>query len=383
MTLKPEQTRRLLAVLDAAPSANILDLARLAGLPPERVFRGAVLRGADFRGLALAGYDFTGADFRDADARGTDFTGARGLERASLYGVIADAATLWPAGLARAPSTVPIRKGRFTIGTTLRELRAEHLPKQFWAWERPRRRITLAHDFILGKYPVTVGEFRRFIDDSGYVVPQGAYVWVEGKGFQHSDTAGWRDPGFPQDDRHPVTCVDFEDATAYTRWLSERTGQAWRLPSEAEWEYACRAGTRTARFWGDDRAAAAQYANVADLSLARAMQENPDPERFFQHDDGFPFTSPAGAFAPNPWGLHDMLGNVWEWCEDHYQDSYDNIPLDGTPNTTSGSSGRRVLRGASWYGYPWDVRAGYRVGDVAGDRNSSTGLRVARTYLSP
>ena len=118
------------------------------------------------------------------------------------------------------------------------------------------------------------------------------------------------------------------------------------LPSEAEWEYAARAGTTTARFWGDDRNRARRYANVADRSLAKKMNEKPNRERFFPWDDGYPFTSPVGSFQPNGFGLYDMLGNVWECVEDHWHDHYD-APDDGSAWTTPGGESRRVLRGGS------------------------------------
>ena len=379
MAFTEDELRRIVAVLDATASTNVLRLAELAGLPPDRAFRHAILRGCDFRGLNLSGYDFSHADFHDADIRGADFSAATGLDQAALDGAIADASTRWPAGFVRRPTTVLIRAGTFTIGTTRRELRRERVSTEYGSQERPRRKITLAHDFHLAKYPVTVGEFRRFMASGVHVIPKGAIVWAEGKDWVHSEDADWSNPGFPQDDRHPVTCVSFDDAMAYVGWLSGRTRQAWRLPSEAEWEFACRAGTRTARFWGDDRAGAAEYANVAGLALARVMKATPDPERFFPFEERFAFTSPVGSFKPNPWGLYDTLGNVWEWCEDHWHDNYDNIPIDDTPFTTSGGAGRRVLRGASWSNFPGNVRAGNRGRDGTGDRGTDAGFRVART----
>lgn|GEM_PF-1706525 len=275
------------------------------------------------------------------------------------------------------PELVRIAAGTFMMGATDAELERDKVPTQFWKEEQPRHKVTIGRDFALGKYPVTRGEFARFVADTGYAVPGPVQVRVPGKGWIDSNTNDWRDPGFPQDDQHPVVCVNHIDAEKYAAWLSGKTGKTFRLPSEAEWEYACRAGTETARFWGDDRDSARLYANVADASLARALKEKPDPERFFTFDDGFDFTSPVGTFRPNPWGLHDMLGNVWEYLADDWIDNYTTGPGNEVPRTTTGSNGLRVVRGASWLDIPWGVRSASRSRDDV--RNTDTGFRLART----
>ena len=179
-----------------------------------------------------------------------------------------------------------------------------------------------------------------------------------------------------------MVCVNHHDANAYAQWLSDKTGRHYRLPSEAEWEYAARAGRKTARFWGDDRDGARRYANVADRSLMREFNMKFDPEQFFDWDDGFPFTAPVGSFQPNPFGLCDMLGNVWEWTQDHWHENYKGAPDDGSAWTTEGSKkddGLRVIRGGAWDGSPWNARTGTRGRGHGGDRNSGTGFRLAGT----
>jgi formylglycine-generating enzyme required for sulfatase activity len=145
----------------------------------------------------------------------------------------------------------------------------------------------------------------------------GTYIWNRGKGkWEIKKGAYWDNPGFNQIDRHPVTCVSWNDAQAFIKWLNKKTGSSYRLPSEAEWEYAARAGTKTARFWGDDPNDACSYANVADQTKS--------PDGKFQwsdiHEctDGYWFTAPVGSFRSNAFGLYDMLGNVSEWCQDVY-----------------------------------------------------------------
>ena len=192
----------------------------------------------------------------------------------------------------------------------------------------------------------------------------------------------WRNPGFQQTGNDPVVCVSYEDAMKYVEWLTDLTGKPYRLPSEAEWEYAARAGTVTARFWGDGGGEAVRYAKVADRTSAKRMNLDFDPERFFEGESGYPFTAPVGSFLPNPFGLSDMLGNVWEWTADVVNETLKGIPRDGSPNTT-GDSSRRVVRGGSWGSNPRSVRAGYRNWDDTGDRDNGTGFRVARTLFYP
>jgi formylglycine-generating enzyme len=165
---------------------------------------------------------------------------------------------------------------------------------------------------------------------------------------------------------------------AYVGWLSRLTGKAYRLPSEAAWEYACRSGTTTARFWGDGRDEAMRYAKVADRSLMARMKVPFDPERFFDGDSGHPFTAPVGSVRPNPFGLYHMLGNVWEWTADCWNEDLKGVPLDGSARTTEGCS-RRVVRGGSWNNNPRNVRAGNRNWNDTGNRNTNTGFRVAST----
>ena len=276
------------------------------------------------------------------------------------------------------PLMVLISPGRYLRGTDTAELERENVPEDFGKWEQPQQTVTIRQGFGLAAHPVTVGEFRRFIQDTGHDMSGRAIGYVSGKGFGSSATRVWDNPGFQQTDDHPVTCVNAGDADAYAAWLANRTGKACRLPSEAEWEYACRAGTVTARFWGNDHDGARHFANGADLSLARQMKEKPDAERRFQYDDGYVFTSPVGAFAANPWGLHDMLGNVWEWMADDWFDSHEGADCTDATRTTTGGGSPRVLRGGSWYDNPWTIRSGTRNMFDTGIRVSSNGFRLAR-----
>ena len=252
---------------------------------------------------------------------------------------------------------------------------------------RPVRPVTIPTPFWLARAPVTRGQFATFVRDTDRTMPTEAWTfepndkgaWAYGK----RPNRDWRNPGFEQTDRHPVVCVNHDDALAYIEWLNQRTQGGYRLPSESEWEYAARAGTTTARFWGDGPTGACKYANVADHALMRRTGREFAPARFFDCDDGFPFTALVGSFQPNPFDLHDMLGNVSEWCADHWHDTYEGCPTDGSAWTFGGDKDRRVLRGGSWVDLPRAIRAGIRNAGSDSGRHGFVGFRPARTLFPP
>src|SRR5262249_43082245 len=184
-------------------------------------------------------------------------------------------------------------------------------------------------------------------------------------------------PGYEQTDQHPVVCVSYDEAVAYGEWLTRNTAKPYRLSTEAEWEYAARAGSKTARFWGDDTEQTCRYANVADRSRRAVIWQKVEEVRFFDCDDGYPFTSPVGSFMPNRFGLRDMLGNVWEWTADTWHPSYHEAPDDGSAWTT-GAATERVVRGGSWNCNQPYVRVGVRNGVPRGNHDVRVGFRIAR-----
>ena len=246
--------------------------------------------------------------------------------------------------------------------------------------EGPRHRVTIAEPFAIGVYEVTRGQFAAFVEATGYDAGNSCYIWDGG--WKLVDGRNWRLPGFAQSDDHPVVCVSWDDARAYVDWLNAELGfeDLYRLPSEAEWEYAARAGTESRRFWGDDledREGCA-FANAADLTL---KAELPDwPWSTMNCRDGHVYTAEVGSFTANDFGLHDPLGNAWEWVQDCWNDSYAAAgrPDDGTVWTT-GDCSQRVLRGGSWVDEPWDLRAADRGRLEPVGRLSNFGFRVART----
>jgi formylglycine-generating enzyme required for sulfatase activity len=204
--------------------------------------------------------------------------------------------------------------------------------------EGPQHEVTIAYRFALGRHPVTFEEHDRFTEATGRERP-GDESWGRG--------------------RWPVVSVSWEDAQAYVAWLRLETGRPYRLPSEAEWEYACRAGTTTRYSWGNE-------ITPENASCGGNVDS----------------TTEVGSYPANPWGLYDMHGNVREWVEDCWNDSYQGSPADGRA-LLSGDCARRVVRGGSWNDKPENLRSAYRYWDEPDYRYGIIGFRVARTLLTP
>ncbi|MDQ0012819.1 formylglycine-generating enzyme required for sulfatase activity [Variovorax boronicumulans] len=256
--------------------------------------------------------------------------------------------------------------------------------------EGPAHRVRITRSFWMGQHEVTVGQFRRFIEASGYVPESiadgtGGYGWRadydpaktrRGDAFEGRDPRySWRNPGFAQGDDHPVVNVTWNDAQALAAWLSKSEGKRYRLPTEAEWEYACRAGTRTRYSAGDDPQSLGRAANVFD---ARTAQYWPRwAPMALEGDDGYAFTAPVGSFAPNAWGLYDMHGNAWEWVADwHGDEYYAGSPADDPQGPAEGTV--RVRRGGSWHTWPFYARSSYRNWNAPDTRYTLVGIRLVR-----
>ena len=189
-------------------------------------------------------------------------------------------------------------------------------------------------------------------------------------------TKDWRNPGYAQEDTHPAACVSWEDASAYTAWLSKRSGRKYRLLTEAEWEYAARAGSATARYWGVDPAGYCEHANGADLATV-TLVAGAKVWSAARCNDRHAYTAPVGSFRANAFGLHDMLGNVEEWTQDCWNDNLTGVASDGSA-TTAGNCALRAVRGGSWLDAPVGIRAAYRVGSPTTVRVYRRGFRVAK-----
>ena len=255
------------------------------------------------------------------------------------------------------PELVLLPTGRFQMGSPEheRKIAMDAGSQPGWlARELPQHWVGIDKPIAMGRYPVTVGEWRAFVAATGW---------------QSSGETDWDAPGFVQTDRHPVVGVSWFDAVRYLRWLSEATGKPYRLPSEAEWEYACRAGTKTAFSYGDT-------ITTDQANYDGNFTYNGGPRGVYRGG-----TSPVGTYPANPWGLFDMHGNVWEWMQDVVHDNYDGAPLDGTAWEEGGDPARRVLRGGSWLYNPRYLRAALRNGFSAALSNDIVGFRVVRDLM--
>lgn len=225
--------------------------------------------------------------------------------------------------------------------------------------------------FQMSKYEITRGQFAVFVNDTKYSTEaekeDGCYGW-SGSTWEKKKEFSWRNVGFSQEDTHPVVCVSWNDAVAYSAWLSKKTGKAYRLPTEAEWEYAARAGTTTERYWGDDADKACVYANVYDKTAKSKLNASGE----HNCEDAYVFTAPVGKKKENGFGLYDMLGNVWEWtCSESgaYSDKKETV-------CNQSVIGRRVVRGGSWGSGASYVRSANRNYSDSTNRDDELGFRL-------
>jgi formylglycine-generating enzyme required for sulfatase activity len=270
------------------------------------------------------------------------------------------------------PEMVVVPAGSFVMGTPAGARRSGVA-----AAESDAVVIELPHAFALGRHEVSRGQFAQFIAKSGYEPRAGCRTWDPALGrFSENPRRGWLNPATPAvpADAHPVTCVSFADAQAYVQWLARETGERYRLPSEAEWEYAARARSTALRSWGDDADGGCDQANTYDLTADAAFRlgwANAGCR------DGHADVAPAGQFAANAFGLHDLIGNVREWVQDCATASYVGRPRDARPWEWLGGCRQRVQRGGSWLSPPDEARSAARFAAGADDRSDDAGFRVA------
>jgi formylglycine-generating enzyme required for sulfatase activity len=241
--------------------------------------------------------------------------------------------------------------------------------------ERPQRAVTIAKAFALGRMELTRGEFARFVAATGHQAARNCSVWT-GQRTERVADKDWRDPNFVQTDAHPVTCVSWLDAKAYVAWLSAQTGKTYRLATEAEWEYAARAGATGRYSFGENSAELCAHGNIADID---AREAGGAPQwTYAECRDGFALTTaPVGSFRANAFGLHDMHGNVWEWVEDCHHPDYAGAPVDGSARVSEGCA-TRVDRGGGFFNNRGTNRAAERALYPPANNSVNIGLRVAR-----
>jgi formylglycine-generating enzyme required for sulfatase activity len=264
------------------------------------------------------------------------------------------------------PWLVVVPAGRFLMGSP------EDEPGRFED-EGPRHAVDIPYPFALSHAPVTRDQYAAFVRATGRPTADACAV-MRDEGWTSMPGADWRDPGFEQRGDHPVVCVDWHDAVAYAAWLTARTGRHYRLPTEAEFEYAARAGRDATFPWGDAPGDICRHANVFDLSGRR-----PHPDWAGEDcDDGHAFTAPVAAFPTNALGLLGMTGNVYQWTADCFVDGgYAGAPADGSARHAEPCAAR-AIRGGSWLNSARGQRAAMRDRDRPGDRYTNVGLRVVR-----
>jgi len=276
---------------------------------------------------------------------------------------------------------VLIPAGEFLMGSSMK---AEEVDKRWpggrvghYADEHPRHRVVLTKPFYLGTCEARRGQFALFVAETGYKTD--AERAGEAFGYKNGragiwDGVSWKNPGFPQTDWHPVVCVSWNDAVAFCAWLSKKWQATVTLPTEAQWEYACRAGSPATWPWGDREEDASGRANVADESDTIAWSY-----KFKGVRDGYAYTASVASFSPNRFGLQDMIGNVFEWCLDWHDKNYyyQEAPITDPPGAKEGLA--RVLRGGAWVSDPRPARSSYRFRDDPSSSAPFFGFRVLRT----
>ncbi|MDB5390470.1 MAG: formylglycine-rating enzyme family protein [Planctomycetaceae bacterium] len=262
--------------------------------------------------------------------------------------------------------------------------------------ELPRHKVRITKAFFLGQFEVTFGEFLKFYHDSKYKIEaerdhKPSWGYENGRLIESTHFRPWHRVGWRTDINHPVVYASWNDAVAFCKWLSEKEGQTYRLPTEAEWEYACRAGTSSRYYFGDEPEELISFANAADMdrkvlwpnaTIASFGQhgmktDTPIPFPFLSQRDRHAWTAPVGRFRPNDFGLYDMHGNAWEWCSDcNVEDYYHNSPADDPQGPATGSS--RVLRGGGFTSTPVNLRCAARFGGPPSYRFCGSSFRVVR-----
>lgn len=241
------------------------------------------------------------------------------------------------------PEMVVIPSGQFIMGTADSEV--GRLPN-----EGPQRQVTISRPFAISRYEVTVGQYRQFSEETRRGVRNNSCVVVTGlRGGEPVNGKSWEDPNYEQGEDHPVVCISWYDSRDFIEWLAEKTRKPYRFLTEAEWEYAVRAGSSTRYSFGNDENELCDYANVPDVTAKVEIGSNQgwSPWKYVECNDGYGVqSSPVGSYKPNAFGVYDGHGNTWEWVEDCYYDSFYGAPKDGSARV-SGDDCVHVVRGGS------------------------------------
>jgi formylglycine-generating enzyme len=251
--------------------------------------------------------------------------------------------------------------------------------KEWLTGELPVHRVTISHPIYIARCEVTKEQYQRFVDETGYRTDaetngKGGWGFTGdlNKPWEMRPSFNWRSSGMEQRDDFPVVNMSWRDAAAFCRWLSKKEGKQFRLPTEAEYEYACRAGTTTRYYNGDEPELLTQIANVWDAASKRVIST---AKNNLNSSDGWPFAAPVGQFAPNNFGLYDMLGNANEWCMDWYDENYyANSPETDPPGPKPGV--KKIIRGGGWGLFAGSCRAADRHFELPTYCDADLGFRI-------
>ncbi len=304
--------------------------------------------------------DITAQIARFKKATEQQISGGWAADQTSAFAILrVDGAPAQIWDLPEAPKLAVVPAGSFLMGSPVTE--SGRFPYEV------QHRVTVKYPFAVGIYDVTRAEFAAFVAETNYDATSGGCYAYENGDFTKRADRNWQSPGFEQTDSDPVVCVSRVDAKAYIAWLARKTGKDYRLPSESEWEYAARAGSTTARPWGETL-------THDDANYGKDQCCGP----LAQGRDHWLYTSPTGSFLPNGFGLFDVLGNVWQLTEDCYVEDYHSTPVDGSPARRPDCK-LFIARGSAWSGYQRYMRSALRNWGGPETRNSSLGFRVARS----
>jgi formylglycine-generating enzyme required for sulfatase activity len=279
----------------------------------------------------------------------------------------------WFKDCERCPEMVTVPPGAFAMGSP-------HDEPGSYDDERPVHQVSIDSPFAIGRYAITRDQYDEFVNEAKHSMADGCRV-ANGDEWVEAAKGSYRTPGFLQDGDHPAVCVSWDDAQAFVNWLSAKTGNVYQLPTEAEREYATRAGTTTAYWWGN--AIAPEEANfdkrdrVDSRNLGRVSADPAAATPTKSGANASEQTLPVNRFKPNPWGLFQVHGNVAEWAEDCWNETHAGAPTDGAARLT-GDCSRRVVRGGAWTSWPEDIRSGYREAAKHDQRYYHVGFRVVR-----
>ncbi len=278
----------------------------------------------------------------------------------------------------------PIPAGEFMMGSPASFKLPDGYERDFES-EQPQHPVRISKPFYLAAHEVTVRQFRAFVDETGYRTTAetsglgGEHIFESQKGYEARPGLNWKSPGFEQTDDHPVVQVSWHDAVAFCDWLGKKENAVYRLPTEAEWEYACRAGSTTTFSFGEYQYFLKWCGNGADNGLRQFYGQYPVAD---VASDGFTFTAPVGSYLPNAFGLYDMHGNVLEWCSDWFGQTYYAMHVELDPSGPA-SGTTRVQRGGAWTVHGIDTRSSYRDLGPPDQAQSALGFRVARDIPKP